>query len=206
MAKRDYLPKTRSEYLRWHDRFLAGLLEVLADLGLTAADKKPVADDNAALHADAAEADRTAGLAKAATAKLSQTLAASHQNARKLVRRIKDLPAYTDALGQQLSIIGEETVTDLSGAKPTLTATAQRGGVVVLDFPKGDSEGVNIYSQREGDSAFGFLARDTQSPYVDNRPLLAAGKPEIRKYKAVYVLGDDEVGLPSDEVSATAAP
>jgi len=30
------------------------------------------------------------------------------------------------------------------------------------------------------------MNRDNSSPYVGNRPLLAAGKPELRHYKAVY--------------------
>ena len=64
------------------------------------------------------------------------------------------------------------------------------GGVVELDFDKSISDGVNIYGKRDADADFVFLARDTASPYIDNRPLLVATKPELREYKAVYVLGD----------------
>jgi hypothetical protein len=49
-------------------------------------------------------------------------------------------------------------------------------------------------------------ARDTASPYVNNRPLLVAGKPEVREYRATYVLGDAEIGNPSDEAVITATP
>src|SRR5437660_7272677 len=89
------------------------------------------------------------------------------------------------------------------------------GGVVELDFDKSISDGVNIYAKRDGDADFVFLAcraevrrgraRDTASlaapksdgggPYIDNRPLLVATKPELREYKAVYVQSDDEIGL-----------
>ncbi len=48
-------------------------------------------------------------------------------------------------------------------------------------------------------------ARDTQTPYVDTRPLLVATKPELREYKAVYVLSDAEIGLFSDEVAVNCA-
>ena len=58
------------------------------------------------------------------------------------------------------------------------------GGVVELDFDKSISDGVNIY----------------------NRPLLVATKPELREYKAVYVLSDAEIGLFSDEVVVNCAP
>lgn len=60
-------------------------------------------------------------------------------------------------------------------------------GVVELDFDKSTSDGVNIYSLRGDEADFTFLARDTASPYMANRPLLAAGKPELREYKCVYV-------------------
>ncbi len=80
------------------------------------------------------------------------------------------------------------------------------GGVVELDFDKSISDGVNIYAKRDGDADFVFLARDTASPYIDNRPLLVATKPELREYKAVYVQSDVEIGLFSDEVVVNCAP
>src|SRR6266536_3090997 len=90
------------------------------------------------------------------------------------------------------------------------------GGVVELDFDKSISDGVNIYAKRDGDADFVFLAcragvgrrraRDTASPYIDNRPLLAASQPELREYKCVYVQSDAEIGLFSDEVVVNCAP
>jgi len=44
------------------------------------------------------------------------------------------------------------------------------------------------------------------SDRVGNRPLLAAGKPEQRQYKAICVVDDQEVGQFSDEVVITARP
>jgi hypothetical protein len=82
----------------------------------------------------------------------------------------------------------------------------QTGGSVELDFSKSISDGVNLYSQRDGEADFVFLARDTSSPYVDNRPLLTAGKPEVRKYKAVYVQNDAEIGNFSNVVTITCQP
>jgi hypothetical protein len=34
----------------------------------------------------------------------------------------------------------------------------------------------------------------------------AAGKPEVREYRAIYVLGDAEIGNFSDEIVITATP
>jgi len=81
------------------------------------------------------------------------------------------------------------------------------GGMVELDFDKSISDGVNIYANPEGFRGYlVFLARDTASPYIDNRPLLVATKPELREYKAVYVQSDAEIGLFSDEVVVNCAP
>jgi hypothetical protein len=82
------------------------------------------------------------------------------------------------------------------------------GGVVEIDFNLANPSmrDVNMYSRRDGDGEFKFLARDTVPPCVDNRPLLAAGKPELREYKCVYVQNDAEIGLFSDEVVVNCAP
>ncbi len=79
------------------------------------------------------------------------------------------------------------------------------GGVVELDFDKSISDGVNM-NPESFRCDFVFLARDTASPYIDNRPLLVATKPELREYKAVYVRSDAEIGLFSDEVVVNCAP
>ena len=51
-------------------------------------------------------------------------------------------------------------------------------------------------------TSFSFLAIDTESPYVDTRPNLAAG-PETRQYQAQYLTGDDSIGLISDTLNVT---
>ena len=63
-----------------------------------------------------------------------------------------------------------------------------------------------LNSGRDGDASFDFLARDTQTPYLDTRPLLDPAKPEIREYKAMYVLGDEEIGIFSHELVVNCAP
>ena len=50
------------------------------------------------------------------------------------------------------------------------------------------------------------MARDTATPYLDTRPLLTAGKPEIREYKAMFVLNDEEIGIFSHELVVNCAP
>jgi hypothetical protein len=43
-------------------------------------------------------------------------------------------------------------------------------------------------------------------PYLDTRALKVAGKPEIREYKAMFVLNDEEIGIFSHELVVNCAP
>jgi len=63
-----------------------------------------------------------------------------------------------------------------------------------------------VTRRRDGDGDFVFLARDTSSPYVDNRAPLMAGKPENRQYKAIYVQADGKIGQASDIVTLVCLP
>jgi hypothetical protein len=205
MPKADYIPKKDGD-----------LLALLTHLNDTLPDKKVVLnltdDDITTLSTDAstfgaklvAFQEVAAEYAEASTDKTASR-AAVEGHVRAIVRRIKSATGYTEAIGQLLQIIGSEDSSDLTNAKPRLTAKTLPHGVEV-SFLKGKSDGVRIYSQRDGESEFTFLALDTIAPYVDNRPLLVAGKPEQRRYKAIYVSHDDEVGQFSDEVVATAVP
>ena len=48
--------------------------------------------------------------------------------------------------------------------------------------------------------------RDTVPPYVDNRPMFVGGKPELREYKAVFVVGDQDVSQFSDDIIVNCTP
>jgi hypothetical protein len=80
--------------------------------------------------------------------------------------------------------------------------------VIEIDFNLANSEGVNIYSRRDGDADFKFLARHTSPTYVDNRPLLVANKPELRECIPTPrdVVVDVEVSQFSDEITVNCAP
>lgn len=112
-----------------------------------------------------------------------------------VARKSKVHSSYTEAIGKDLGIIGEDSVSNPDAAQPTLTLTKLAEGVKV-SFKKEGWDGVKIYSQRGSEAAFSFLATDTQSPYIDNRPNLGTGA-ETRKYKAVFLDGDGTIGLES---------
>lgn len=101
---------------------------------------------------------------------------------------------------------GAEDTKNTKSAKLTLKVRTMPHGVVEIVWLNGKADGVNIYSRRGDEAGYVFLAYDKQSAYVDNRPLLAAGQPEKRQYKAICVSGDKEVGQFSDEIVVTCQP
>lgn len=206
MAKSDYFPRPDGELLMWHDRFIVNLATLKAQLGVSDEDLAACHNDNKELHGKVSAANIAAAASHHATAEKQAFRSDVEDKVRALTRRIKAHPGYTEALGNLLGIVGAENHIDLSAAKPVLKATDQTDGVVVLTYQKAKSDGINIYARRDNETEFVFLARDTQTRYIDNRPLLAVGKPELRRYTAVYVVKDMEVSQYSDELVVNCAP
>jgi len=100
-----------------------------------------------------------------------------------LVQVIKASPAYTEAIGLEMGIVGEEDTTEL--LIPTFRLVLENGTAcqcVRNIFEKGDNDAVYLEGRR-GTDPWGFLAIDTESPYLDDRPLLVPGQPEVREYR-----------------------
>lgn len=205
--KRSYLPQQLAAYLKWHDTLstAAGTADGTA-VGISADEVTTLASNNADLKTKA-KASSDADIASAAAHKaLTESLAQSKSDARAIVGRAKKHKNYTPAIGAKLLMEGAEDSTDMTQQKPTLGITVRSGGTVEVDFNKLLAEGVHLYCKRGAETAFTYLASETHSAYVDNRPLLVPGQPEIRQYKAVFFIGQSEIGLESDIVAATATP
>jgi hypothetical protein len=143
-------------------------------------------------------------VARGATARKMAARRALDNRLRGIIRRIKAQADYTASTGARLGI--EAPVKVMSSEPPLLSAVDKTGGVVEIRFSKYGSDGVNIYSQRDGDSDWSLLAHAPASPYVDQRPLLAPGCAELRRYTAVYVKRRSEVGRFSGDVVLACAP
>lgn len=128
---------------------------------------------------------------------------------RNLVQRIQLAPGYTEEMGLDLGIDGPEgggTSDPDAPPKPTLKARATGPGAVQLDFSKEKFDGVLVESLRDGDDGWQSLGLDSYSPYIDDRPPRAAGKPETRQYRVRYMLRDQPTGDWSDIVTTTFVP
>ena len=116
-----------------------------------------------------------------------------------LCARIKKHSAYTDAIGQDLDLIGAEHTVDTANAKPALKLELLAGHPNVK-WSKGPFDALELWGDH-GTGIFTFLAIDLEPDYLDNFPLPSPGTSAVWKYKAIYRLHDEQVGHWSDVVS-----
>jgi hypothetical protein len=210
----DYIPGADDRFSRWLDQFLSAATDNATALSLSPADLTGLGTRITDFQGRLTACTAADAAAKQATADKKNSRQLAEQLVRALAKRVSTQPGFTPAIGEALGITSPEaggapmTVlsADATVAKPVLKGKALANGAAEIKFTKGDSDGVNLYSQRDGDADYVFLARDTHSPYVDNRALLVAGKPEKRKYMARFLKNDQEYGLASDEMTVICSP
>jgi hypothetical protein len=114
------------------------------------------------------------------------------------VERIKAQSKFTADIGKKLKI--ESGKVDAQNYQAELGRARQTGNFVTIPFRKagGGVSGINLYRQSKGDKSprkVGFFFR---TPAIDTAP----GKGEL-SYTARAVMGEKEIGQPSDAVSVT---
>jgi hypothetical protein len=124
------------------------------------------------------------------------------------VQVIKASPAYTEAIGLQLGIVGSVEALPLLPAGPEFSLKVEQGDasqVVRVKFKKAGHMGVAIYARRAGGD-WVLLGIITSSPYLDERPLAVATQPEVREYRLRFWDNGSETGEWSAVEKVTVAP
>lgn len=129
-------------------------------------------------------------------------LAGVEARTRALVQQIKAHDNYTEAIGQDLGVIGAEPPPPAE-IKPEGDVTAMPNFQAVIAFLKGQYDGVDIESQVGSETTWMHIAFDGFSPYTDTRPPQTPNTPEERRYRLRYRLNDAPVGLYSDTLTVT---
>ena len=223
MAKSYYIPSDDQGKCLWLSNFSQKLPACAAAVGVSAAEVAGVQADNAffayvcdarnqygqkaqewtAYKNDARRGDTLGAMPVPPT--LDAPPAAVPANifgrASALATRIKKHPGYTEAIGQNLGLIGPEQSVDVDNLKPVLQIALQAGHPNI-GWKKQGMDGVEIQVDR-GTGAFSFLAIDTVPDYLDTAPLPAPGAGAVWKYKAIYRLKDEPVGQWSDVASVS---
>jgi len=118
-----------------------------------------------------------------------------------LVQTIKDSTGYTEAIGQDLGLVGaEKGAPDFTTFGPVLKITRAPAGVTV-GWNWQDKRAFLDLIELEVDRGpgWGLLAYDTTPGYNDTAPIPA--NPTKWKYRGIYRVGDQRVGQWSAEAS-----
>jgi hypothetical protein len=124
---------------------------------------------------------------------------------RKDIGNLKKSRGWNDGKGDALEVNTPPASVDPNTLQPKLDVESKRGRNEVM-VKKFGADSVNVKVRKVGETTFRLLAaKRVRFPMDDDTPS-ADGKPEEREYQAIAVIGDKEVGVPSDIVSAVFRP
>ena len=112
----------------------------------------------------------------------------------KLVARIKSSANYTNSIGQDLDIIAAPIVVTTATMQPTLRVSLDAGRPHIK-WPKGNADALDLYVDREDTAGYILLGRFISPEYIDTYNLPSTMPLAQWDYKAIYVIGNNPVGL-----------
>src|SRR3990172_41209 len=195
MAKKDYIPRKISELVIWLTNYRAKLTTHKAALGISDTDYNTQIAFIDALTVAINAQESAANSAEAATETMQTQRTLSLNGIRAKAQNIKTLTTYTTAIGDDLRIIGDESVIDIDNATPVLTPKKLVDGWRFSFNLLGFFTAVKIFGKRPGEAKL-FLAIDTSSPYIDTEPMVNG-----TMYTAAYMIGDEVVGIESAAIT-----
>ena len=118
----------------------------------------------------------------------------------KLVKRIKASVSYTEAMGNDLGIIAPTQSFDRTILQPDLKVNLDAGRPHIKCV-KGYADAIDLYVDRKDGAGFILIGRLLKTDYIDTTNLPATIAIVEWDYKAMFVVGNDNVGLMSPVVS-----
>lgn len=126
---------------------------------------------------------------------------------RKDIDLVKRLPGYTEAAGEDLGIVGTETVTEpLAEMKPGLSFTTSAGYEVAVKGKMQRMDAIRLEFRLNGTSEWVQVAFLTGTPATFTIPPMDGGKPETGDIRGRYIKKNQPVGEYSDLATITIAP
>ena len=104
------------------------------------------------------------------------------------VANLKTRAGYTDAIAQDLGIIGAQTTVDPNAVPPVKVEV--RSGEVLIHVKKMGHTGFQIDGQVANETEWTTVGIGTSDPFHDNRPLKVPGQPEKRRYRVCFWDGE----------------
>lgn len=119
-----------------------------------------------------------------------------------IVKRIKGSINYTEAIGEDLGIIGADIFDDFASVKPVLKITLDVANPKIK-YRKNSTKGINLYGDHADGQGMKFMRFVSKTTFIDTTALPDGAGSAVWKYMAIHVVDDIEVGIPSDEVVIT---
>jgi len=196
----DYIPSSYKNLNDWLQKQLDQLPAAADTLGISADEQAEYLASVNALHGAVSKVVNLQDQLDSLTADLEALKTTHLPVLRQGVKRAKTHAGFTPGLGQQLSWVRTGNGNDPDSSQPVINLTAQPGKVRA-DGRKPGFEAVNLYFRRQGETNWRLVAiRKRKFPIYDETPLAVAGTPEVREYRAIGVVDDEEAGQPSVSV------
>lgn len=206
-AKKDYVPDSWKNLRDWAQTIIEHAGAQLAGVEGWDATRVSAFIGRITRIRDAAQAVLAAQAAvDAQSGALEQVLGDELPEIRQDVGNLKKSRGWNPGKGDVLGVNTPAASTDAATLQPRLGVEGRRGRNEIMAKKLG-ADSLNIYVRRKGEGTFRLLAaKRVRFPLDDDTPPAVAGQPEEREYRAIAILGDDEVGIPSDIATATFTP
>ncbi len=201
---RPYKPKTDGGQLIWYPNFKAKLPTYATVLGLSAQEVTDAGESCDAITDSILNDQNHRNEAAMALAEKKQTQKDEGAKITNFVARLKTSAGYTPAIGEDLGVVGGTIPFDPATYRPLLRATPVFGGIR-LSWVRGQAQMMKLFMRLKGQTEWKVLTISTSSFFDDRTPLAQPNVPEIREYMVCGCINDQEVGNPSDIVSAVFA-
>ncbi|HEY1770572.1 MAG TPA: hypothetical protein VGG02_10000 [Chthoniobacterales bacterium] len=134
---------------------------------------------------------------------LHQIMNINMPTVRRSINNLKTGPGYHIGIGQDLGVVTPaEQKVDTNTYQPDLKVIMVNGHPRLTGKKRG-VDSFNVYVRIAGTTAWVLLAaKRVKFPFDDDSPVAHPGTPEAREYQIIGVIGDDEVGQPSNIASA----
>lgn len=184
--------------------------ELGPDAGFTEQEIERLAEDAVALEQMLARQTAILAQAKAITAEKQALFDTVMRRAKGLVYRTRTRENYTASLGEALGFEPQRVQRPAQrlmalgpAGRPQLRVALDGAGNPVLSYARNGMTGILLCSRRGQEERFTLLAKQFGRRYVDDRPNLKVGEPEMRQYQGHYLDKDQPVGEMSDIVVVT---
>jgi len=206
MPRKDYIPDSAQNLVNWTTNYLAEIDAIATRLSWPAAQVTALKARLTAIR-DAAQAVlHKQNDLEIAIGQLEILKDVEVPEIRRDTNNLKSTRGFNEGDARTLGVLTASGEFDPDTYKPTFTAESKLGHVEITG-KKAGVDSLNLYVRRKGESQFRLLVpKRVRFPFNDDTPPATAGQPEEREYQAIGVLGDDEIGQPSDIVSAIFRP